>query len=91
MSPITEPEGKTAFGFGQLPNVTPQWAKTIYRTVFAITTGLAAWVAATHLFTDSTKFEIILVLKFIDPVIYSLSQMIGIDSSGQEEFWKGKK
>ncbi len=55
----------------------PNWAKWAYRSVFFLTTILAGWVAGTNLISQSNKFEFMLILKLIDPVIYGLAQFLG--------------
>ncbi len=63
---------------------TPRWAKNTYKVVFAITTALTAWVAATNMFPQHVKYELILVLKFIDPVAYAVFNMFGVSRYGKE-------
>jgi len=74
------------FGLDQLTNQTPKWAKWMFRVVFAVTTALTAWIAATNLFPQSTKYEITLALKLlIDPVVYALSKMFGVSVKDEEQ------
>jgi hypothetical protein len=68
------------FGITQVGNETPLWAKWMFRITFIITTALTGWIAATSLFPQETKYEITIFLKlFVDPVIYMVSKLFGID------------
>jgi hypothetical protein len=71
---------KTKFGLNQVNTETPMWAKWMFRITFIITTALTAWIAATNLFPQDTKYEITLFLKLmIDPVIFGVSKLFGIN------------
>lgn len=68
------------FGPSQLTKTTPEWAKWLFRITFALTTSVVAWIAATHLMSMETKYEITLALKLlIDPLVYTVSKLFGID------------
>lgn len=56
----------------------PSWATYTFRTVIILTTALSAWVAATNLITEEAKFEIVLVFKGLDTVVWGLSRMFGV-------------
>lgn len=58
----------------------PQWAKWVYRIVFLLTTSASIYIAGTRLISDDVKYELILLLKFIDPVIYGAAQVLGVDT-----------
>lgn len=60
---------------------TPQWSKNMFRIVFALTTGITAYVAATNLLPQEAKYELTLVLKLlVDPLVFGISKMFGIDT-----------
>lgn len=70
----------TKFGITQVGNETPTWAKWMFRVTFIVTTALTAWIAATNLFPQETKYEITLFLKLLaDPVVYGVSKLFGIN------------
>jgi hypothetical protein len=74
-----------AFGPKQIKTESPMWAKWMFRATMLITTALSVWVAGTGLLSDQAKFEAILALKCIDPVIFGISKMFGVEILKQEE------
>lgn len=65
---------------------TPEWAKWMFRIVFALTTGIGAYMASSNLFTQEVKYETILVLKvLVDPLVYAISKMFGVSKYEKEE------
>lgn len=64
-------------GLDQVNKPTPLWVKIVYRSIMGLTTALAGWIALTHQFSTETKYEIVIALKFIDPLVYYLGQLIG--------------
>lgn len=74
-----EKEGKWKFGWGQLRNPTPAFAKTVFQVTIVFTTSLTIWVAATGLISQGPKVEILLGLKCFDTVIYGLSKLFGVE------------
>jgi len=72
-------ETKTQFGTAAaITGVTPKWMTYAFRTTTILTTAITIWVAATHLVADSSKFEIALVLKALDFVVWGLGRMTGV-------------
>lgn len=67
---------KTVLSFSK---ETPLWSKWMFRIVFAMTTAVTVFVASTNLISEEWKYEIILMLKAIDPIVYAVSKMFGID------------
>ena len=77
---------ETKFGPGQITTTTPMWAKLMFRITFILTTAVTGWVAATNIFPQETKYEITLALKLlIDPVVYGLSKMFGVQTKDDNE------
>lgn len=67
---------KTVLSFNK---ETPVWAKWLFRIVFALTTGLTAYIAASNLFSPEVKYETTLILKLlVDPLVYAASKMFGV-------------
>lgn len=80
MEPI-EPqplEPKTKFGLQSLNRPTPRWAVIAFGVCLLLTTTLAGWVAGTQFLNDGQKFELILILKGIDPLLFGLSKLFGV-------------
>lgn len=70
---------ETKFGVSQIKVETPGWATWMFRITFLLTTVLCAWIAATNIFPQGTKYEVTIFLKLvIDPFIWGLSKMFGI-------------
>lgn len=67
------------FGFKQITKQTPTWAKWTFRVTMMLTTAAAVWVGATNLIQDSVKYEAILLLKVIDPLVFGLSKLFGVE------------
>ncbi|MCW4470618.1 hypothetical protein OGH69_16725 [Flavobacterium sp. MFBS3-15] len=68
-----------AFNRMALKTQTPVWAKNMFRITFILTSAMAFFVAGTNLFSESVKYESVLVLKTLDAVIYGLSKMFGVE------------
>lgn len=67
------------FGFKQIQNETPIFAKWIFRSWFFISKIIVGWLGYTHLISDVILYEIIgVVTLLIDPLIFVLSKMFGI-------------
>lgn len=76
-------ETKTVISFRK---DTPEWAKWMFRIVFALTTGIGAYMASSNLFSQEVKYETILVLKLlIDPLVYAISKMFGVSRTEKED------
>lgn len=73
-----------AFSQKALNTATPTWAKNVFRVTMLLTTAIAAWVAASEMVEQTWKMEIILILKCLDPVIWGLSKMFGVEPPDQE-------
>lgn len=84
MEPLEPLEPKTKFGLNSLNRPTPKWAKLTFGICLLLTTSMAGWVAGTQFLTDGQKFEFILVLKLIDPFLYGLSKLFGIELTRPE-------
>lgn len=68
-----------SFGFDQITVKTPTWAKWVFRIVFMLTTAAVGWVAGTTLIQQNLKVELMLILKLIDPIVFGLSKMFGVN------------
>jgi len=74
------------FGPGQIVNNTPGWAKWMFRITFTITTAATGYIAATNAIPQESKYEITLLLKLlIDPIVFGVSKMFGVDVKESEE------
>lgn len=72
-------ETKTQFATGAaIAGKTPVWLTYAFRTTIILTTAITIWVAATKLVPDDNKFEIGLILKAVDFVVWGLGRMTGI-------------
>lgn len=56
----------------------PLWATYAFRTTIILTTAITIWLAGTKLVAEGNKFEITLVLKALDFVVWGLGRMFGI-------------
>lgn len=78
-------EQKTyAFSAKALTSETPRWAKNTFRITFAITTALAFFMAGTQIVPEHIKFEVLLALKALDGLVYTLSKMFGVEPADLE-------
>jgi hypothetical protein len=78
-----EKEYKTVISFSRK---TPMWAKWAFRITFILTTGISAWVAATNLVDEATKYEVTILLKLvIDPLVYGASKFFGLKEVNKYE------
>lgn len=68
-----------AFSKKALTSTTPVWAKNMFRITFILTSAITIFIAGTNLFSESTKYELMLGLKALDAVIYGLSKMFGVE------------
>lgn len=74
------------FGFNQISNTTPSWAKWFFRVVFLFNKIIVAYIAATNLIDPSTKYEITLFLSLVvDPLAFGFSKMFGINLDDKKE------
>ena len=72
-------ETKTQFATGAaIQGKTPLWLTYAFRTTIILTTAITIWIGATKMIPDGSKFEIALVLKAIDFVVWGLGRMTGI-------------
>ncbi len=74
-----ESEGKLKFGFGQIPNRTPKWARWTFR-IFFYTTGIVT--SLVDIFTEiptDVKLTITAAVLKSNLLIHALSKMFGID------------
>lgn len=78
-------ERKTKFGLNSLNRPTPRWARLAFGLCLLVTTALAGWVAGTQFLTDGQKFELILILKCIDPFLFGLSKLFGVELTRPEQ------
>lgn len=65
-------------GFNQMGQETPLWAKWMFRITMLLTTGITVFVAGTQLLPEAYKYEVMLILKAIDPIMYGISKMFGV-------------
>jgi hypothetical protein len=72
-------EPKTKFGLKSLNMPTPRWSRVVFGVCLLVTTTMAGWVAGTQYISDGQKFEWILILKCIDPFIFGLSKLFGVE------------
>lgn len=68
-----------AFTAKALQNRTPTWAKNMFRITFALTTAFMVFMAGTNLFSEDVKYEVMLGLKALDGVVYTISKMFGVE------------
>lgn len=57
---------------------TPIWAKNTFRITFAVTSTLSLFLAGTQIIEEGLKFELMLALKSIDALVFSVSKMFGV-------------
>lgn len=69
------------FGLRSLNRPTPTWARTGFGLALLITTALAGWVAGTATLSEGAKFEWVLILKGVDPFLFGVSRLFGIEPS----------
>ena len=69
----------TKFGFGQLENKTPIWAKNVFRVTLLITSVATFIIAGDNQIAPETAVRIGVYLKALDLVIFGLSKMVGIE------------
>jgi len=75
----------TKFGPSQIVNVTPMWAKWMFRVVF-ILSGVAVFiVAGDPAIPDATKVRIGVYLAGLDRAVFGLSKLFGIEVSQRQE------
>ncbi len=67
------------FGLRSLNRPTPGWARIAFGVALLITTTMAGWVAGTATLSEAAKFEWVLVLKAIDPFLFGLSKLFGVE------------
>jgi hypothetical protein len=68
-----------AFTAKALQAETPRWAKNMFRLTFIVTSAFTIFIAGTNLFSEATKYELMLGLKALDAIIYGFSKMFGIE------------
>ena len=74
------------FGIGQIGNDTPAFAKWIFRVWFFTSKAVVGWLGYTHLVSENILYETLgLVTLLIDPIMYGVSKMFGIDSEDLEK------
>lgn len=66
------------FGMKSLSRPTPSWARFAFGVVLLITTAMAGWVAGTATLSETAKLEWVLILKLIDPFLFGVSKLFGI-------------
>lgn len=72
-------DNKTQFLTGAaISGSTPKWLTYAFRTTLILTTAITIWVGATNLVPESSKFEIALILKAMDFVVWGIGRMTGI-------------
>lgn len=74
-----KPRHEVRFGLRSLNRPTPTWARVVFGIAMLITTGLASWVAATTTLPDAVKVEWVLILKIVDPFLFGLSKLFGVE------------
>jgi hypothetical protein len=72
-------------GISQIPQETPQWAKWMFRIVFAITTVATFIIASDPAIPDPLKVRIGVYLKGFDMLIYGFSKIFGVEIKPEEE------
>jgi Mg/Co/Ni transporter MgtE len=69
----------TKFGPKQIKEQTPRWAVYSVRIIWLLTSLASGWVAMTGLIPEQAKLELMLAFKFIDPLVYGISKMVGVE------------
>ena len=67
------------FGIGSLNRPTPNWAKVAFGVALLLTTGMAGWATGTTTLTEAQKVEWVMILKLIDPFLFGLSKLFGLE------------
>jgi hypothetical protein len=73
------------FGTEQIAKETPQWAKWMFRIVFALTTVAAFIIAADPAIPDPLKVRIGVYLKGLDMLVFIFSKMFGVEIPEKED------
>lgn len=81
------------FGFGQITNPTPSWAKWAFRVFFYVTSLATVIITMTGDIPDSIALEITKWVSIANMAVHGLSKMFGIDISDSDinYFDKSKK
>lgn len=74
-----KPKPEIKFGIRSLGRPTPAWAKIVFGVCLLLTTLMTGWVAGTATLSEASKVEWVLVLKLVDPFIYGLSRLVGVE------------
>lgn len=74
---------KTKFGFDQLVNETPLWAKWSFRVTLLLVAVATFIIAADPAITDAVKVRINVYLEALTMTVYGLSKMFGISDEAQ--------
>lgn len=72
------PIENTKVVFGNIQGPTPQWMTWAFRGTIVFTTAISAWIAATNLISEDIKFELILILKFVDTGVWGVGKLFGL-------------
>lgn len=83
--PVIAKEVKQSFGLGQIGNVTPLWAKWMFRGTMVLTTVVGFYIAATTLVPEAAKTEILLGLKAVDMFMLGVSKLFGYEPKPETE------
>lgn len=73
----------SGFGISQIKNETPKWAIWIFRITFLLTTAATGYIASTNLIADNVKYELVLLLKFLDFLIFGISKLFGVNPKSE--------
>jgi len=76
---------ETKFGLNQVGNVTPQWAKWMFRITITLTTVAAFIIASDPGIPDDIKVRITVYLKGLDMLVLGISKMFGVQIKDGEQ------
>jgi hypothetical protein len=73
------------FGFGQIGNMTPNWAQWAFRIFFYGSQIVTLYLTMMSKLPAETKLEVLGWLAFLSMVVHILSRMVGVDSKKIEQ------
>jgi hypothetical protein len=79
---------KTKFGFGQIENKTPLWAKNIFRITLLLTFVATFVIASDPEIPAKLAVRIGVYLKALDLLVFGLSKMFGVKIEVSKKFKK---
>jgi len=71
--------GKTKFGFGQLANETPQWARLLFRVVFLLLSFGVFMVSDYPGMAEHTKLLLLKWFSGINMLVWGISKLFGVE------------